>query len=320
MCKSLRIGFVLVFIVLAMLCMSNLGQENTKDVNSWIKDFRDQNNSVRMDAVRSLDNVSDSYSVDLLIQALNDSSIGAYAAMALIEIGKPAVGPLIQALEENDYQVRWWAAKVLGHITDSSAVEPLIQALDDDDPGVRCSAAMSLGTIGDKMAVEPLIQALKDGDSCTRGNAASALGKFRDARAMEPLNQALEDNDSQVRSAAAWALKRINASSTSMPEPAESQMNSSIKESQQVLEKAANAIESGDKARFMETMSNDTLRKVSGDPDLSMPQAAKIVEGLRGAKAVDQRVNMVVYEMTIDASTYSFFTVKEDGAWKISGL
>ncbi|VVB69385.1 Concanavalin A-like lectin/glucanases superfamily protein [uncultured archaeon] len=98
--------------------------------------------------------------------------------------------------------------------------------------------------------------------------------------------------------------------------------NSSMEESNAVLNRAANAIESQDKKGFVDTISNETLNKVSGDPDLSTPEAAKMAKGLREAKVVEQRDDMIVYEMTIDGTAYSFYTVKdkEGGQWKISGL
>ena len=85
------------------------------------------------------------------------------------------ISPLISALKDEDWRIRWGAAYALGEIKDPRAVEPLIQALKDDDSNVREKAAWALGWIGDKRAVEPLIQALKDEDSNVRLRAACAL-------------------------------------------------------------------------------------------------------------------------------------------------
>jgi hypothetical protein len=108
-------------------------------------------------------------------------------------------------------------------------------------------------------------------------------------------------------------LKQNNTSSIAVPEPAESQINISIKE-------AALAIESGDKAGFIKTMSNDTLGRVKGEPDLSSPVAMKIARGLREAKYIQMVGDVIVYEVAIEDGTYSFTTIEEDGKWKISGL
>lgn len=57
------------------------------------------------------------------------------------------------------------------------AVDPLIQALKDEDDDVREAAADALGDIGDGRAVEPLTQALNDKDVCEA--AKYALEKIR---------------------------------------------------------------------------------------------------------------------------------------------
>ncbi|MGB2842281.1 MAG: HEAT repeat domain-containing protein [Halobacteriota archaeon] len=79
----------------------------------------------------------------------------------LTRLGEPAVEPLIQALEDESWEVRKRAAEVLGKIGDARAVEPLIQALKDEYWNVNKKAEEALGEIGEP-AVEPLIQALKD--------------------------------------------------------------------------------------------------------------------------------------------------------------
>lgn len=83
--------------------------------------------------------------------------------------------PLINALKDEDWQVRVWAAEALGKMGDNRGVEPMIQDLKDEDSDVRMGAARSLGNIGDERAVEPLTQALKDEFVGVRGYAKKAL-------------------------------------------------------------------------------------------------------------------------------------------------
>ncbi|MER3501614.1 MAG: PBS lyase [Candidatus Fervidibacterota bacterium] len=99
------------------------------------------------------------------------------AIEALVKIGEPAVEPLIEALRDRDWEVRWAAAYALGKIG-KPAVEPLIEALRDRDGKVRRAAADALGAIGDARAVEPLIEALRDRDWEVREAAVNALGKI----------------------------------------------------------------------------------------------------------------------------------------------
>ena len=149
--------------------------------------------------------------IEPLIQALKveSGSIRDKSAEALGEIGEPAVEPLIQALKDEESDVRKSAAKALGTIGDERAVELLIHALNDEDDWVRSSAAEALGEIGDARAIEPLSQALKDGNENVRWGAARALGMIGDERAIDPLSQALKDGNENVRWGAARALGMI---------------------------------------------------------------------------------------------------------------
>jgi hypothetical protein len=89
-----------------------------------------------------------------------------------------ALVPLIKALGDGGWDVRWRAAEALGKIGDARAVEPLIGMLSDDNQWVRYYAAEALGEIGDTRAVEPLITALGDEDEYVRGAAKEALRKL----------------------------------------------------------------------------------------------------------------------------------------------
>src|SRR5262249_5609664 len=87
------------------------------------------------------------------------------------------------------------------------AVEPLIDALDDPDREVRDKAALVLGELGDRQATLPLTALLHGPDAEVRWRAAAALGELRDSRAVGPLVQALRDPDEAVRSGAVRALE-----------------------------------------------------------------------------------------------------------------
>ena len=151
-----------------------------------------------------------------------------------VDIGTPAVEPLIAALKDSDKDVRQAAVEVLDRLgwqpgkdengalywilkrelnkcadIGTPAVEPLIAALKDSDKDVRQAAAEALEKIG-TCTVEPLIAALKDSDKDVRQAAAEALGKIGDIRAVEPLVAALKDGNSFPRKAAAQALEAMN--------------------------------------------------------------------------------------------------------------
>ena len=85
--------------------------------------------------------------------------------MALIAMGKRAVDALAAALDDQNTETRWEAAKALVSIGDASAAPALVSALDDKGPGIRWLAAEALIAAG-PAAVPPLLRALvNDHDS-----------------------------------------------------------------------------------------------------------------------------------------------------------
>ena len=154
--------------------------------------------------------------VQPLIAALKDRNTRDAASDALAKIGAPIVEPLIAALKDNDLGVRKGAANALGKIGDARAVEPLIAALmeggTDDSAGVlRSATARALGNIG-APAVEALIAAFNASKSQVREAVTIALVLTGDARAMEPFIAVVKDSkwDGGDRYAAARALDELN--------------------------------------------------------------------------------------------------------------
>ncbi|MGB7443992.1 MAG: HEAT repeat domain-containing protein [Coleofasciculaceae cyanobacterium] len=158
-----------------------------------------------------------------LIRQLTDSDFRVRhdAADAVVKIGSPAVPALIEALNDENKQVRWRAASALGDIgaEASSAVPTLIETLQDEDEYVRRIAAFSLGKIGSAAtaAVPNLVEALHDSDLNLQSVAAYALGKIgsEDATAVSELIEALQNSKAEVRWNAATALGRIGAEPSS---------------------------------------------------------------------------------------------------------
>jgi HEAT repeat protein len=126
-----------------------------------------------------------------------------------VEIGTPAVEPLIEALKENNYDVCMGAAGALGQIGDPHAVQSLIAALYDSNIDLCKSAAAALVQIGNPQAIDGLISRLHRGGGEIRKIAADALGQTGDPRTVGPLVAALKDSDSGLRETAATALVKI---------------------------------------------------------------------------------------------------------------
>ena len=219
-----------------------------QDVEGLLKALNHKDEGVRTDAAKALGDIEDVKAVEVLIQALKDEvdSVRYEAAVALERLGwkpgddtekaryliakrewgdlaglgGPAVESLIQALKDEDRDVRTGAAEALRKIGEP-AVDPLIKALKDENSDVREVAAECLGEIGDARAVEPLIQALKHKDAASSVSTVEEDGALVPAdgprkglsligeRAVEPLIQALKDENPSLRYGAAIVLGAI---------------------------------------------------------------------------------------------------------------
>jgi HEAT repeat protein len=163
---------------------------------------------VRHQAAVSLGQIKDPRIIEPLIAALADST--AYmvdpVSAALINIGAPAFKPLIEALKNEDLNIRCESAIILGQINDPRAIEPIITTLKDSQMEY---CATTVFTQMGASAVEPLIEALKDENMDVRSSAASILGQMNDPRAVVPLTALLQDEEPFVRISAVSALGNI---------------------------------------------------------------------------------------------------------------
>jgi HEAT repeat protein len=153
-------------------------------VNALIWALDDESELVRMFAISALGSIADVRAIEPLTRSLVfEREYGrALAALALVRIGEPAVGPLMKTLCSYNQQVWTIGANALKFIGEP-AVEPLIVALDHHYDQVRILAATVLGWIGDPRAVVPLKAVLDDTAYEVREAAAEALTRLELASA-----------------------------------------------------------------------------------------------------------------------------------------
>jgi phycocyanobilin lyase subunit beta len=102
------------------------------------------------DAVQALAETQHLDTVPDLIRALGYNNPGAAVAAVdgLIGIGKPAVGPLLELLDDYNYGARAWALRALSGIGDPRAFHLLLDTAQNDFAlSVRRAAARGLGTM-----------------------------------------------------------------------------------------------------------------------------------------------------------------------------
>jgi HEAT repeat protein len=150
------------------------------------------------------------------IQKLSSSQPSIYSA--LVACKSQAVPELIQALGNQNKQVRIIVITALGEIGSPSAIPFLSNLLSTETRwNVRVAIVSALSQF-DKQGVPTLVNALTDKDWYIRYQAANALGEIGSAAkdAVPALNDAVKDENIYVRSAATTALAEMKKQDVSI--------------------------------------------------------------------------------------------------------
>ena len=109
----------------------------------------------------------------------------------LRDIGDQDIDSILELLNNQDSDVRIFAADILGCIESVMIVRPLCNTLiEDPDPNVRHQAAISLGELGNQGASNCLKQALND-QEWIQFAVIEALNKIKDESSIKALTNAL---------------------------------------------------------------------------------------------------------------------------------
>jgi HEAT repeat protein len=135
---------------------------------------------------------------------------GQEASNALARIGQPSVAALRSALEAEDSQVRWMAARALGVMSHPAGMETLTASLASPKPELRKLAVRGLGESSQPEANALLLKSLQDKDAAVRSQAAEALGRKEGNEVIGALIALLEkEKITEVRQAASKSLEQV---------------------------------------------------------------------------------------------------------------
>ena len=116
-----------------------------------------------------------------------------------------AIYPIIEIVtSDEDEELRWYAARILGEFNHPSAIAALIDLLkSSDNDELTSMAASALGQIGN-----PAVAALKEllADETTRLIAVKSLSHIRRSEIIAPLLTVVKDPDAKIRAIAIEAL------------------------------------------------------------------------------------------------------------------
>ncbi len=141
-----------------------------------------------------------------------------YALGVLIKLGKPAIGSLIQTLDDPDQYNRSRAVEALSAIGDKSAIKPLEAKLNDPSGLVKIQVAAALYGMGQTNATRKiLLDTLAAENVQTRRVAARAIAEIVDDPPLKPTMKALNDADADVRNYAAQIAGKTGSAEIVQP-------------------------------------------------------------------------------------------------------
>ncbi len=176
--------------------------------------LRDPDPNNRLYAIYALGKISDPKMVRPLVEVLDSEEIGWLAAKALVNIGQPALQPLLEALFSERRNVRLYATYALGEIRDPRAARGILRMFQDPDPLVLDTAAEALITIGERSVIPAVTQMLGSTQPRVRQRALDVLGQLGDASLADTISSLINDPDREVVKSAVTALGNIGAATS----------------------------------------------------------------------------------------------------------
>lgn len=138
------------------------------------------------------------------------------AVHRVAELGERMLPLLLEQLQSQEPDQRWWATAALTHIDRKEARKALLESLADEDTAVRQCAAFGLRRHPYVDAIPTLLDLLGDQDRLLARLAADALAALGEC-AVSPLTEALRSEDAAVRIEATRALASIDDPSVIAP-------------------------------------------------------------------------------------------------------
>ncbi len=178
------------------LAIRVLGEiKDNQAVEPLLRLISNQDYNVRSHVCESLGKIADSTAFDDVSLRMEDS-VEVVRKSAAVALGKikdnRAIHHLIGGLSDPHFSVRMSSAHSLVQMGEP-AVKPLLSLLDHSAPATAHLAIESLGKLEAKEAVPVLLERLKDQDWATRAFTVEALGNMGDQRAVQAIRKMKEE-------------------------------------------------------------------------------------------------------------------------------
>jgi len=126
---------------------------------------------------------------------------------------------LMQALADDDPEVRTAAANIISEMTAKAQIDPFLGHLRSDDPKVRCAVTTALGRLGVVERAGALAGLISDPDPSVRASVMEAFRSFGKSAEyyLEMVAMGLADADLEVRARAIEAVASLSPDSLEVP-------------------------------------------------------------------------------------------------------
>ncbi len=178
-----------------------------RNVRGLIRALKNDNQNIRNAALEALGEIGDPRAAEPVAGFFPQEPF--LVAKILKGLGTPGFEVLLANLHNEEVDIRWAAAKVLGETGDPRVTEPLLALLQDPNKQVREVAVDALGRTPDARVVAALTPLLHDPDVTIRQIVIETLGKAGGAPSVALLTPALLDTNWSIRQSAAEALEHV---------------------------------------------------------------------------------------------------------------
>lgn len=194
--------------------MSLMNYRHERVVEPLVKALSDPDENVRYWSAKALGKMGGEHVLAKLKLCLSSKewAVRKTASFAIVEIGSPALAPLLEVLKNGGDDARFWALKSLGKIGEQSATPAVMQCLADANPDVRMAAVEALGRISDSRAIGPLVALAEGNDGSMRVHIKESLCMIGD-RSIASLIKLLSSPNWGARKLAASILGEIGGRS-----------------------------------------------------------------------------------------------------------
>lgn len=177
-------------------------------------DLLDNEMEIKILAAGELGKIKNSAGVPILLEALNfgDADLDIDIINSLIAIDDERAIPVFkEKVSDARFRVRIGCLRGLYKLADDQEATPfLMEALRDENAEVRRTAVTFIGWKDYDDAVPALVQCLRDDKTRVRKAAVSALANLKDESAVLPLIKVLADKDLEIRQKAFEAVQVIS--------------------------------------------------------------------------------------------------------------